>query len=326
MTTTFRQIAASRIFNTLILAAIAVASVTVGLLSYPEIEAAYGGTLHAIDTVIVALFVVEVVVKIAAEGRRPWRYFQNGWNTFDFLVVLALALPLHTEYVAVFRLVRILRVLRLVKALPRLQMIVNALIKSFSSMGYVTLLLFLNFYIFAALGVSLFGRNDPEHFGRLDRAFLSLFQCLTLDDWTALMKIQMFGADKAPYYQGQEHLIVEAQAFPLVGPLYFISFVLLGTMIILNLFIGVITQGMSEAQQELADDRRRHEEARVAQIAAGMSLPGAAVALAGVPGAGGTGGTSGTGPTGTPRSAAGRRARRLKRWKRRQAPRRTDAR
>ena len=305
MTATFRQIAASKAFNALILAAIAVASVTVGLLSYPEIEEAYGGALHAIDTVIVALFVVEVVVKLGAEGRTPWRYFRNGWNTFDFLIVLALALPFHTAYVSVFRLVRVLRILRLVKALPRLQMIVNALIKSFSSMGYVTLLLFLNFYIFAALGVSLFGRNDPDHFGRLDRAFLSLFQCLTLDDWTALMKIQLHGADKAPYYQGQEHLIVEAQAFPIVGPVYFISFVLLGTMIILNLFIGVITQGMTEAQQELSDDKRRRlDEARTAQIAAGMSLPGA-VALAGIP-------TS----IHTERSTPGRRTRRLRRPRR----------
>jgi voltage-gated sodium channel len=251
------RIERARWFNAAIVLAILVASGIVGLLTYPEIEGPYGGVLHAIDTIIIWLFVAEVVIKIGAYGRQPWRYFQDTWNVFDFVIVAVAVLPLHSSFAAVLRLVRILRVLRLVKALPRLRMIVNALIKSFSSMGYVSFLLFLHFYIFASLGVSLFGDNDPLHFGRLERAFLTLFQSLTLDGWTEIMELQQYGSAGSSYYQGQEHLIVESATFPLVGPIYFVLFVLLGSMIILNLFIGVISNGMAEAQHELEEEQRR---------------------------------------------------------------------
>ena len=307
MSASLRRIANSTVFTAVVIAAIVLASINVGLLSYPEIEDSYGGFLHTIDALIIWLFVAEAAIKIGAQGRTPWRYFQDGWNLFDFLIVAAAVLPLHSSFAAVFRLVRILRVLRLVKALPRLRMIVNALIKSFSSMGYVTLLLMLHFYIYAALGVSFFARNDPLHFGRLERAFLSLFQSLTLDGWTEIMEINIYGADKAPYYVGHENLIVEPSTFPVVAPLYFVSFVLLGSMIILNLFIGVIGLGMAEAQLELAEEQRRHQEARAAKLAAGMSLPGAAGA-AGTPALAVATAPS-AGPRGAPRRRTTRRVR-----------------
>src|SRR6185503_20028375 len=102
-----------------------------------------------------------------------------------------------------FRLVRILRVLRLLKALPRLRMIVHALIDSFSSMGYVSFLLFLLFYIYAALGVSLFAHIDPLHFGRMERAFITLFQSLPLDGWAEIMELQRRGAAGSTFYAGR---------------------------------------------------------------------------------------------------------------------------
>jgi voltage-gated sodium channel len=122
--------------------------------------------------------------------------------------------------------------LRLVSALPKLQLLVGALVKSFSSMGYVSLLLGLMFYIYAIAGVHLFGGHDKEHFGSLSRAFLTLFQTITLDDW--------------------KFLFVSAQgSAPAVASVYFISFILLGTMIMLNLFIGIIMNSMEEMHAEL---------------------------------------------------------------------------
>lgn len=247
----FQRIAHSHRFERLVLGAILLTSLTVGLETYPGVIEHTGPYLHMLDLAVIWLFVAEAVIKIGAHGRRPWRYFKDPWNVFDFAIVALAVTPIHSTFAAVLRLVRVLRVLRLVKALPRLRMIVNALIKSFSAMGYIALLLAIHFYIFATLGVSLFGQNDPVHFGRLENVFLTLFQVLTLDGWNEVMDIQMQGGADSLFSYVKEHLVAGSHAMPIAGALYFVVFVLLGTVIILNLFIGVITNGMSEAQREM---------------------------------------------------------------------------
>ena len=125
-------------------------------------------------------------------------------------------------------------------------------------MGYVAILLLLIFYIYAVAGTFLFGANDPHHFRELPIAFISLFRVVTLEGWTELMYIQMYGCANYGYVGSQfEHLCTNSHAMPVVGAAFFISFVLLGTMIFLNLFVGVILNGMDEAQAEQADEQRR---------------------------------------------------------------------
>jgi voltage-gated sodium channel len=114
---------------------------------------------------------------------------------------------------------------------------------------YVSVLLFLLFYLYAVAAVFMFGENDPIHFGNLQISLLSLFRAVTLEDWTDLMYIQMYGC--ANYgYGGSEAMCTASTASPVVGALFFVSFVLIGTMIVLNLFIGVIMNGMDEAAEE----------------------------------------------------------------------------
>jgi voltage-gated sodium channel len=181
---------------------------------------------------VLAIFIIEIVLKLASHGRRPLDYFRDGWNVFDFTIVVFCLLPLGGQFAAVLRLARTLRLLRLVSALPKLQLLVGALIKSLGSMGYVGLLLGLIFYIYAVTGVNLFGQASPGSFGDLQTALLSLFQMITLDDWRAL------------YDSAQA-------AAPFAATLYFVSFIMLGTMIMLNLFIGIVMNSMSEMHTEL---------------------------------------------------------------------------
>ena len=182
----------------------------------------------------------EIALKMAAHGRQPWRYFQDGWNVFDFIIVAVCCLPLDSQFAAVFRLARGLRLLRLVTAVPKLQLLVGALLKSLGAMGYVTLLLALVFYIYGVAGVHLFGSVDPKHFGSLSAALLSLFRLITLDNW-------------ADIFQS----VSIASRLPAV--LYFVSFIMLGTMIMLNLFIGIIMNSMAEMHTEIEQsDRTRH--------------------------------------------------------------------
>jgi voltage-gated sodium channel len=227
-----QRIVASRTFHATIIAVILFAGVLVGIETSAAFVARHGPLLHTLDAVVLAIFIAEIVLKMAAHGRRPLDYFRDRWNVFDFTIVALCVLPVGGPFAAVLRLVRTLRLLRLITALPKLQLLVGALLRSLSSMGYVSLLLGLLFYIYAITGIHLFGLHASQYFGSLSVAMLSLFQMVTLDNWAEL------------FHAAREHA-------PIPAVVYFVSFILLGTMIMLNLFIGVITTSMSEMHAEL---------------------------------------------------------------------------
>jgi voltage-gated sodium channel len=231
-----RNLVEKSIFKSAIIAVILLAGLVVGLETDAQIMARYGGILHALDKVILGIFVVEILLKLVAEMPRPWRFFKQSWNIFDFVIVMVCLLPFDSEFAAVLRLARVLRVLRLVTVLPKLQLLVGALLKSIPSMGYVGLLLSIMFYIYAVTGVFFFGKADPQHFATLGDALLTLCGVITLEGWTGLMYDLLRGDS------GVSSIKIIT---------YFLSFVLFGTMIMLNLFIGVIMNSM----QEMADEK-----------------------------------------------------------------------
>jgi len=161
-------------------------------------------TLGVMDIAVLWIFVLEIVVKFAAEGKTPWLFFKDSWNVFDFFIVAVGFMPIGGGgSVTALRLLRLLRVLKLVKALPQLRILVIGLIKSFSSIAYIGALLILQFFLFAVFAVSVFGHNDPIHLGTLHIAFLTLFRSSTFEDWTDVMYIGMYGC-KHYGYDGME--------------------------------------------------------------------------------------------------------------------------
>jgi voltage-gated sodium channel len=250
MTTWAKQLIHTRSFHTCIVAVIVLAGVVAGLETSPGLMEQYGPTLLALDKIILGIFIAEALLKMIAHGRHPWRYFADGWNVFDFLIIVLCLLPVAGPFAAVLRLARALRLLRLVSALPKLQLLVGALLKSLSAMGYVSLLLAMLFYIYAVAGIHLFGKHDPQHFGSLPAAFLSLFRLVTLDNWADLFNTQL------------SHVPGIKVTF------YFVTFIVFGTMIILNLFIGIIMNSMAEMHAEMAERDRPQPEA----AAGGVSL------------------------------------------------------
>lgn len=249
------RIVESKPFQNFIVGVILLAAVVVGLETYPSIVAQYGTILHALDQAVLVIFVVEILLKFGALGPKWRSFFKDGWNVFDLLVVLICLVPIKAEFVAVFRLIRLLRVLRLITALPRLQLIVGALLKSIPSIAYIGVLLALFFYVFAVLAVFLFGQNDPFRFGDLQSSLLTLFQIVTMENWAELMHTQMYGCDRFGYNEAIQYLCTSPKASPILAVAFFVSFIIFGTMIILNLFIGVIMKGMEEMQEEV--DQRR---------------------------------------------------------------------
>ncbi|MEX0744818.1 MAG: ion transporter, partial [Phycisphaeraceae bacterium] len=209
-------------FQNFILAMIGLAAVIVGLETYPHLMERHGPLLHRLDWVIIWIFTIEVAMKMGAHGRRPYRYFGDPWNCFDFTIVVLCFVPAVGPYAAILRLARVLRTLRLVSAVPRLQVIVSSLLRGLPSMGYVGLLLLLLFYIYAVMGVFLFRENDPFHFGDLQSAMITLFRVVTLEDWTDVLYTQMLGSDVYAA-QGTPPIAPVPLAQPIVAAAFVVS-------------------------------------------------------------------------------------------------------
>lgn len=272
------KIVESSAFQNFILAMILLAAFLVGVETYPETARRYESVLGILNLIVLWVFVIEAVMKMAQHGKQFYRYFHDPWNLFDFTIVVVCFLPVNASYAAVLRLARIMRVLRLMTVMPQLQLIVAALIKSIPSMFYVGILLALNFYVYAVMGVFLFRENDPVHFEDLPTAMLTLFRVVTLEDWTDVMYIAMLGSDVyggPGAYNNTTDIEVKSLAQPLIGAAYFVSFVMFGTMIMLNLFIGVILNSMEEAR----DEREREHLKEVRESGQAASLEDDVVAL-----------------------------------------------
>lgn len=277
----FHNLARATWFVNAITGVIVIASALAGMQTYESINTNYGHSLDIIDKGIIAIFVVELLVRLAAYGNKPWRFFLDGWNVFDFIIVVACLWPSDgggNQFATVLRLARLLRAMRLFSAIPRLQVMIVALIRSIPAIFYVGLLLFLQFYIYAVIGTVIFGKNDPIHFGTLDMSLLSLFRVVTLEDWTDVMYWQIYGTnitdpqtlanitnpefiaistgykydDQALMMRPDQLASYSPKAYGWIATTYFVSFVMIGTMIVLNLFIGVVLSGMDEAQKDQA--------------------------------------------------------------------------
>ena len=256
MSSTCKSIVNSKFFQRLILVTILLAGVVVGVQTFKAFAGEHAIVLNTLDSFILGIFVIEAVIKILAEGNSPQNYFKNPWNVFDFIIVVACLLGpvihLGGDFLPVLRLARILRVLRLVSAIPKLQLLVSCLLRSLPSMFYVSILLFLLFYIYGTMAVFLFAENDPIHFRNLQTSILSLFRVVTLEDWTDVMYINMYGSENYGYSSNDlAKWSPISSASPLGGALFFVSFVLIGTMIVLNLVIGVIMNSMDESNAEM---------------------------------------------------------------------------
>lgn len=244
-----RRTVDSNAFQIFIIAAIIIAGILVGLDTVPEISEKYARLMYVLDRIIIWIFVGELLLKLVVQSPKPWRYFLDGWNILDFAIVVACFLPIDSNYVLLVRMVRLLRVLKLVRAFPKLQLLVSALLKSLPSMGYVAVLMFLLFYIYGVAGTFMFGRNDPLHFGSLVDSMMSLFQMVTLEGWVDLMNIQVYGCDRFGYDGALATFCKYPSSSPM-SPIFFVTFIILGAMIVINLLVGVMITSLEEAHQE----------------------------------------------------------------------------
>lgn len=224
-----RRTAISKPFDLTIVGLILFTALIIGLAAFPNwMTPSRVELFHWLHRIILAAFIVEAIIKITAHAPRPWNYFRNGWNVFDFSLIVVALLPINSEFALLGRVFRLLRVLRLINTLPELRIIVETLVRSIPSMFHITLLMSILFFIYAVLGFHLFHENDPTHWRNLAYALLTLFRIVTLEDWTDVMYKAM---EMSPAYA-----------------LYFVSFVVIGTFVVINLFIAVVINNLDEAK------------------------------------------------------------------------------
>ena len=239
------RIVTSALFTTVIVTTILVNAVVLGLHTYDSVDERWGRLLDLVNALCLAVFVVELGLRLAAYWPRPGAFFRDGWNVFDFCVIGAAFIPGVRENSTLLRLVRLLRIVRLVRLLPDFRVLLLGVWRSvppLASIGAVTLLVL---FVYGMVGWTFFGDSLPEHWGNIGRAMLTLFVMLTLENFPVYM---------------EEAMEVEPWAW-----IYFVSFILVAAFIVLNVLIGIVLNSMEEA--------REHERRRALREARGLTGP-----------------------------------------------------
>ena len=222
-----------------IIGLIVINAIILGMETSPTIMAHIGPQLLALDKLILGVFVVEIGLKLIAQGPG---FFRRGWNIFDFVVV-GIALVPASGPLAILRALRILRVLRLLSMLPRLRFVVEALLHSLPGIGSIALLMVVIYYVAAVMATGLFGASHPEWFGSIGHSMYTLFQIMTLESWS--MGIVRPVMEDYPY-----------------AWMFFIPFILIATFTVLNLFIAIIVDAMQTMHEQVV----KREEAEITEV------------------------------------------------------------
>ncbi|MHA7964144.1 ion transporter [Paenibacillus sp. CAU 1782] len=230
-------------FRSCVLFLIFINAILVGLETYPAVYEAYFPWIYWMDRLLLWAFTLEIVLRIAVNRAS---YFKDGWNVFDFAIVLSGHLFAGGSFVTVLRILRVLRLLRSISVMPSLRRLVNALLMTLPSLWNISLLLSILLYIFAVAGTMMFGHAMPHLFGSLHASLLTLFQIITLDSWSS----------------GMMRPLMEIYPWAWV---YFVSFVLFGTFIVMNLIVGVIVTNLDKANAADEPDNVIANEAPSAQ-------------------------------------------------------------
>ncbi|WP_299983665.1 ion transporter [uncultured Ruegeria sp.] len=214
-------------------------AVLLGMETSPTLMEAAGPLIVTLDSICLAIFVAEIGMKLVATGRR---FFTNGWNIFDFIIV-GIALVPGGAGLSVLRALRILRVLRVISVAPRLRRVVEGFISALPGMASVFLLMAILFYIGAVISTKLFSTTFPDWFGDLGLSAYTLFQIMTLESWS----------------MGIVRPVMEIYPY---AWLFFVPFIMVTTFAVVNLLVGLIVNSMQDAhhaEDEVKTDAYRDE-------------------------------------------------------------------
>ncbi len=218
------------------LAVILLNAVVLGLETFEGVDEDIGDLLRVLDKIFLAIFTVELAVRFTAVRGDVRAFFSSGWNTFDFVVVAASFVP--GLNASLLRIARLLRVVRVVRFLPDLRVLVSAVARSVPGVASLAVGTALLVYAYGMVGWIIFDDHDPENYGDVAQAMLTMFVMLTLENLPDNLEM------------GQE---LSGWTVP-----FFVSYVLLAAFLVFNLFIGIVLNSMEEAR---AEDQRKQRQA-----------------------------------------------------------------
>ena len=231
-----KKIIENKYFVTFITIVIIINAITLGLETSPKIKAQFGIILSLIDKVALTIFTIELITKIVVYKQR---FFKDGWNIFDFLIVAVSLIPASGPF-SVLRAFRIFRTLRLLSIVPSMKRIIQAIFISIPGILSVGTIIILIFYISSVLTTTFFGERFYEWFGTIGNSMYTLFQIMTLESWSmGIVRPVM-------------------KEFPLAW-LFFVPFILVTTFAILNLFIGIIVDAMQQISKDGSQEEKKTE-------------------------------------------------------------------
>ncbi|MFI0457810.1 MAG: ion transporter, partial [Candidatus Thiodiazotropha endolucinida] len=238
----FEQLRSNKLFETFVILVIVISALMIGAKTYP-IPAAAAQVLRIMDVGITLFFLTEIIIRMVAEKNLK-AFFSKGWNIFDFLIVTASLIPVDDSEAALLgRLLRIFRVLRLVSIIPELRILMNAFVTAIPRMGYVSLLMFIIFYIYAAMGSMFFSEINRELWGNITIAMLTLFRIATFEDWTDVM--------------------YETMAVHPLSWSFYLSFIFIVAFVFLNMMIGIVLETLQREHEQFSRDSGEGEAGEV---------------------------------------------------------------
>jgi voltage-gated sodium channel len=216
-------------FTYAITAVIILNAIVLGLDTYGGLRDRYGDALAVINAACLGVFLVELALRMASYGTRPWNFFRSGWNIFDFVVILAAFVPGVRENTTLLRLVRLLRVVRIIRLLPDLRVLLLGVWRSVPPLASIAIATGMLLFVYGMVGWLLFADDLPAQWGNIGRAMLTLFVMLTLENFPAYMDD---GMGVHPW-----------------SWIYFVTFVLIAGFVVLNVLIGIVLNSMEEARE-----------------------------------------------------------------------------
>jgi voltage-gated sodium channel len=202
----------------------------------PDIDPETRNTLSELDKFALYIYLVELIMRLVSYGKRPWKFFQQGWNVFDFTIVV-LSFGVFTGETIILRLLRIFRLIRIFRFLPEVRVLTSSVVKSLPPLMSVGVLIFLALFIYGMAGVYLFGEQLPDSWGNITLALTSLFILLTLENF--------------PNYL-EEAVAISPWALP-----FYLSYIFIVVFTVLNVLIGIVLNAMDEAREENKERKRK---------------------------------------------------------------------
>ncbi|RSL31130.1 ion transporter [Salibacterium salarium] len=218
-----------RLFIHSVMIIILINAAIVGLETFQGIYQNNQSFFYMADRILLWIFTIEIALRIV--GSKPlYSFFRGPWNWFDFLIVISGFIFTGAHFVTVLRVLRVLRILRAISFIPSLRRLVDALLMTIPALGNIMILMGIIFYIYAVIGTILYQHIAPEYFGSLGDSLLTLFQVVTLESWASNVMRPLLETSPSAW-------------------IYFVSFVLVGTFVIFNLFIGVIVNNVEKVDE-----------------------------------------------------------------------------